>query len=101
MKVEKIPAGKDYTLWLFIKAHLPPSLKAVKDTDGYGKVYAVLRKDWTSHLPFPFDKISRVATVTNDRVELFHPEYFSDFQGILEQYEKTTGEEIILRYWES
>ena len=90
-------------LWLFMQEHLPPSLLAIKMDDGYGEVFGVKVKANTvaARLPVIEWFQDRIATVWHDRVELMHPQYFSDFEAVIQQYEAEYGKEVEFRYWEA
>lgn len=99
MKIEKLKAEKRCELWEFFRENLPPSLRVAKYGNGYGQVMFVRIKERSiaSYLKL-LDQ--GIAIVRDEEVELFHPEYFSDFEDICRRYEMVTGKEVTLRYWE-
>lgn len=99
MKIVKLKHEQQCNLWRFFKEHLPPSLRATSNDDGYGHQYGieVKTRGLRSYVPFS----DGIATVWDDHVELRHPEYFSDFEDIIRKYEAATGKEVEFRYWES
>lgn len=94
MKVERCFRGD--RLWRFFQKHLPSSLVAKDRVNGYGRDYSIeLPKTHWFNLP------DVVARVYETHVELFRPEYFSDFEDICKRYEQETKEEVTLKFWES
>ena len=104
MKIVRLESGHEIPpLWLFMRNNLPPSLLAIKMDDGYGHVYGVKVKSNTlaSRIPIIEWFKERIATVGDDRVELMHPQYYSDFEQIIAKYEEKYGREVEFRYWEA
>jgi hypothetical protein len=99
MKIERLKHGQDHELWRFFREHLPSSLRACKRSDGYGGVYEIEVKERSLASYVPFSR--GIATVSDDTVELRHPEWFSDFEDICKRYEKLTKRKVTLKYWES
>ena len=92
MKVEhpkKVPS-----LWLFAEKHLPPSLKVSRESTGYGYVFGISirpRKGWFTE---------SIATIHDNNVEVFHPQYFSDIEKLVQDYEDLGGGEVTIKLWE-
>ena len=103
MKVEKITAKS--ALYDFFKSRLPDSLEARIVYSGYGSYCSVHAKSheggrgWWVRFKDQFDP--GIATIYARIVELRAPEYFADFEAVCLEYENLTGEEIVLRYWNS
>ena len=91
-------------LWAFVCNNLPSTLRAEKRVIGYGHVLGVYLfqspkpagKHWWSLVDDPM-----IASVHNDEIEIFQPQYFSDFEKITTDYEDMGGEEITIKLWES
>lgn len=104
MKLVRKVAGPGYRqLAAFLRDHLPPSLVVTDEFDGYGiewtvRVNETPPKHWWQRLAW---RAPLVAHVFSNTVSLKRPEWFSDFEQALASYEKETGFEVILEYWES
>ena len=86
----------DEPLWHFLKTVLPPSLECLSRQDNYAQsfyVCAINRRSWFGS--------GEIASVDRLHVRLRAPEYVSDFQDALAKFEKLTGRETTLEYWES
>ena len=104
MKIVKLEHGFEIPpLWLFMQKHLPSSLIAYKEDDGYGHTFAVRVKTNTvaNRLPVANWLTDRIATVWSDSCELFHPQYYSDFEDVIRKYESQYGREVEFRYWQA
>lgn len=97
MKIQR--AEKPGNVWPWLIAHLPTCFRAKESMIGYGVECAVYLSD---HMPGFFggrgDPIALVAGLT---VELYHPEYYSDFSDLLLRFESESGYEPVLKYWAS
>lgn len=92
------------SLWNFIQAHLPASLRAEKIMWGYGHKCFVYASSYRRGIVSRFFECEGdpVAEITFDTVELYHPQYFSDFEDLLRRYEqKQDGRSTTLRFWQS
>ena len=89
-------------LWKWLTERLPSSLEWRQISAGYGYYCAIYRK---GEAPGPllgiFTDGDPVADVCDLEVRLNYPEYFSDFEDLLRRWEKETGIEPTLTYWES
>lgn len=101
MKVTKIRGPGD--MWPFIKSELPASLTTLEIPVGYGYGKFIYRSDYRrGFIDRFFDRIGdAVAQVDGTEVELFHQEYFSDFEALCQKYERNTGYNTHLKYWEA
>ena len=102
MNIEKIDKDTTPGLYAFIKLNLHhSSLSPVKWNDGYGHSYGVkLSNEKSLREFFGFEPKGIVARIDDGMIELFYPEYFSDFELICKKYEEKYGKEVTLRYWE-
>ena len=93
MRLIKINKQQE-TLWKFIIDRLPASLRATKINGGERSLTCgieVKRKnDLIGYLPFTLG----IATVGIESVELRCHELFSLFEGLIKEYEQTTGKEV-------
>lgn len=101
MKIIKLKSEQECKLWEYFEQNLPSSLIAKKYTDGYGYIFGVHVKEGSNFLDRVNPFSDGIATITNSSVELRHPEYFSDFEDIINGYERLTGKEVEFRFWES
>lgn len=90
-RLTKVPA-----LFGWMAPRLPASLKAQVLDAGYGGYGVNARVRGLKHF---FD--APIASIDEDTVTLYAPEYFSDFDALCQQYESETGHTVTLRYWES
>ena len=100
MKIKKLSSKKEEPLWRFFKKNLPSSLCAKEIGDGYGSVMwiEIKRSDnWLNRFN-PFS--DGIASVNSGTVTLRHPEYYSDFEQIIQAYEKESGNEVEFHYYE-
>ena len=113
MKIERIEAKKQQSFAQFVSTHLPHTLAVrgrflSKDIE----VGAIRKKIRTRMVPISCGygqsykceestTFEKIAVISGNHLELFYPEYFSDFEQIIENYERASGQEIIFRYWES
>ena len=91
------------SLWKFVKDTIPKSLTAEEIQIGYGKFQVIYR---IGHKRGIMDRLLEqlgdpVATVGTTTIEIFHPEYFSDFENIAQRYEHATAKEVLLKCWEA
>ena len=116
MKLERLQANKPTQLSVFFERNLPASI-CIKKKGWLSKDYeagiirtttrmTVRRVDcaYGSQLIYeqtPSKTFDKIAVISEDYVELFAPEYFSDFQSVIEKYERATNREVTFRYWES
>lgn len=100
MNLTKLDSKKECALWEYLKDRLPPSLRATKLYYGYSTVYGIEIKERFSLFGYVTGSPG-IATVHHDSIELRHPEWFSDFEGLIASYERQTGKEVDFRYWES
>lgn len=94
---------KSGNLWPWVQQYLPNSLRAEEVAIGYGYRHVVYRARYKRSLA---DKILEnagdvVADISGTTVELYCPEYFSDFEDICKKFEEHTGCTSTLEYWES
>ena len=93
MRLVKISKRPEY-LWEFIMNRLPASLRAIKINGGERSLTCgieVKRKnDVIGYLPFTLG----IATVGTEFVDLKCHELFSLFEGLIKEYEQTTGKEV-------
>lgn len=99
MKVERMDPNKECELWEFVARNLPPTLRARKENDGYGFIMGIEVKERSLKSYVPFTR--GIASVSDNFIELRHPQYFSDFEDIITRYEAATGKEVTFRYWEA
>lgn len=96
MNIEKIVVTE--TLYEFIIQHLPESLEAYQEREGYGLInHICLRpivRKWYGK------QFTTIADVDRHTIKLYHPQFFSDMKRLGELYEEHTGKEVTLRYWE-
>jgi hypothetical protein len=90
-------------LWDWLSARLPSGLEAKDFPIGYGRFAGIYRR---GEAPGFFKRALEfigepVAEVLETEILLNFPEYFSDFEDLIRQWEKETGLEITLSYWES
>lgn len=101
MKIERrVDPG---VLWAWLQSHLPDSLKGHAMPSGYGfRQYIYAGGTMPSFLSrHCFEQIGDpVAEVSGTLVELYHPQYYSDFQNLLQSFEAETKVEPKLVYWE-
>lgn len=74
-----------------------PGLVIKRIREGYGCGYYVYA---AAHVPW-IGRGDPVAALDDDTISLFQTNYFSDMQLLGMAYEKATGHEITLRYWQS
>ena len=92
-------------LYDFLSAHLPKSLcvDVICTGGGYGGGDAVIvevqlkKKNGFLRRDQVIGTIDRASPI----VRLDHPEYYSDIELVLRDYEKETGIEPTLEYWQS
>lgn len=100
MKIER--RVKASALWEWLQDKLPSGLKPVKVSIGYGYAYGLYQPGgepgWVAR---QFDQIGDpVAIVTENCIELHHPQWMSDFEDLLRRYESEKKVEARLIYWE-
>ena len=95
MKLEIIKQAPP--LWKFAEHRLPPSLRAVRKNIEYGGVYAIAAKN--RGLMSIFE--SSVAIITDDTIEIFAPQYYSDFEDLVRDFEAKYKTQIRIKVWES
>ena len=90
-------------MWQWLQSALPRSLQAKQIAQGYGYVQCIYRSGYRRRLiEYTFDALGTiVATVNGTTIELYAPEYFSDFDKLGREYEAQTGYEVTLKYWQS
>jgi hypothetical protein len=90
-------------LWDWLAPRLPSGLEAKDYMVGYGHFCGVYRRgEAPGFFKRAFDMIGDpVAEVCGTELRLNFPEYFSDFEDLLRRWEKETGIETTLSYWES
>lgn len=90
-------------LWTWLQGKLPPSMVAKEIGIGYGLFCGIyLQGRAPSVLARLFESSGDpIASISGNSVELHHPEYFSDFEMLLRRFERETGIEATLEYWES
>lgn len=95
MKVERQTKNPP-PVWSFASDNLPPSLRAVRLEYGYGTVFGICAKvrGLRNMLKDP------VARITDGCIEVYSPEYFSDFEDLARKYESKYKNEIIIKLWE-
>ena len=93
MKVERLRAIP--ILWKFIENNLPPTLRAIRETDVEFYTHGIELRPLK-----PRFFAQRIAVVHNDEVEIFQPQYFSDVEKIVETYERMGGGEVKIKLWE-
>lgn len=87
-------------LWNFIKNNLPLSLIAIKETDGYGGVWAIKVKVDNGFFRRLFEpQIAYVQNYSNTIV-VNHPNYFSDFEDLARKYEEKYKQEVTIELHE-
>ena len=104
MKIERL---RDVPpLYRFIKGRLPKTLEARIYENGYGyecTIHVIAEEEFGTGIYAWFRRLGSrgIAHVYSRSIELRRPEYFADFEALCRNYENETGEEVILRYWES
>lgn len=93
MKVN-IKRAKPPELWIWMKRNPIQGLVPHDVTDGYSTTYAVTMKEAGWFKPV-------IARVWDATVDLNYPEWMSDFEMKLQQYERETGVECTLNVHES
>ena len=90
-------------LWNWIPGRLPQSLVFKKIKQGYGWSACIYRAGYRRGIiDTLFENLGdAVAFVHSNEIELYHPEYYSDFEDLLRKYESETGAETTLKFWES
>lgn len=99
MKLVRLTAFDGVPLWQFVFSHPPRGLRVSRCTSGYGEIYCLELKikSLASYIPFT----NPVAQIHDDVIEVFHPQYMSDIEDLVRAYEKETGREVLVKYWES
>lgn len=101
MKLERHTKPGD--MWEWLRRNLPPSLRAQEIHIGYGVIQAIYQsgysRPWTDR--FFGREGAAIAAVRGTTIEIYRPEYLSDFQDLARSWEISTGYEVTLRYWES
>lgn len=92
----------DDALYNYLRHHLPSSLRVEKVSSGYGYIKLVYRVDCRRTIVNKmFDMQGNpVAQIHWKSIDLFHPEWLSDFEDIIKDFEKEYNEEVTLKYWE-
>jgi hypothetical protein len=100
MKIEKMV--DEWALWNFVRANLPSSLVPMKRGIGYGYVCFIYHHSSTPNLLQRMFGIEGdpIAHVLEESVELYEPQYFSDFEALCQKYESETKRKVTFRYWE-
>lgn len=100
MKLVKKSERQEMQLWDFAKSHLPPSLKAIdRGVGSYGVEYVIGTRQF-----YGVGKDVAIITDCMDGasiLELVSPEYFSDMETMVKQFEAASGKEVIFEYWQS
>lgn len=105
--VRKDPNAGDPAIFQFMRWNLPKTLTCERVCDGYGCDYYVCAKDGrvvasVASTWYPFGWFLRMLKkLPNDRVQLKHPEYYSDFEDVIRKYETQSGKSVIFEYWEA
>lgn len=101
VKVIKIVPNDALARWL--DGVLPPSLVRERLSSGYGYcdyIYAADKRRGVAEKIFSM-RGDPVAYVGFDKVELYHPQYFADFEALLTAYETQHPDRtVVLEYWE-
>jgi len=105
--IRKIPQPGYGALAAFCAKHLPSTLVVrlvVRYVgEGYGFWHEIVVnetppaswwKRWTWKPPL-------VAWIYRCEIELARPEWMSDIQDVVQKYERETGHEVTIEYWES
>lgn len=105
MKLQMKDPKYHHGLMPFIAKCVPDPLIGIYETSGYGywcevRLPGEKHRSWCDKL-FDTDRRELVAKVFDDRVILYHPQYFSDFQSLITEYEENTGKEVTLECWQS
>ena len=97
MKIQRY--NGEHAFWRHVRRVLPKSMYAVVTQEGYGTTFHVTLREsaegWRGLFPGP-----KIADVKDDFIELYQPQYFSDFEDIIRSYESKTGNNVTLKFWE-
>jgi hypothetical protein len=102
MKIIKhiaVPDKKINNLIEYVEKNVPESMYLTSIWEGYYNIYVIKLKEKQKYLGF-FSGPT-IAEIESNRIKLYYPEYYSDFEKIGIEYEKNTGKEVTLIYWES
>jgi hypothetical protein len=99
MKVSKRSTEDRLENW--VAGRLPPGLVFKRMPVGYGYASHVYIR---GHEPTGLRRIfgdtgDPVAHIGVDGIDLYHPQYFSDFEDLVRAYEAETDDEVELRVW--
>ena len=95
MKTQRLVSAPKLHKWA---ERNPPSGMVVKKYyEGYARAHYVYAK---ANAPW-IGRGDPIAELLEDEIMLFHTNYFSDMQRLAEAYEKESGHEITLKYWQS
>lgn len=98
MQVNKLWKAPDF--WEWIKKNVPPSMVAREYACGYGSYYGIYQRG-TAPLTGIFGYGDPIACVDEfeRKVNLYSPEYFSDFEDLLRRFEAVSKQGTTLNYW--
>ena len=96
MKIVTLKKDNTPSLYEFIKNAKNFPFKTVRDDTGYGVLYPVVTK-WKL---FGYNTGDIIAKINCCYIELYYPEYFSDFENLCKEYENKFNKEVTLKYWE-
>ena len=95
MKVERQINSPD--LVTFARRNLPESLAVDSYSTGYATCYCIYQKGTAPWI----GRGDPVAEIDAANIALFHTNYFSDMEKLALAYERETGHEVTLKYWQS
>ena len=107
MKIIRRQDGDQVELWQFFQENMPGAMIATIRRDEYGGQYGISMRSASDAGRtrrilgiFPITDYDRVAIVEWNTVYLYAPQWYSDFEDIIERYEELTGQGVEFHYWE-
>ena len=95
MKVER--QLRDPRLCAWALSNPPSGMRVKRVVEGYAYGYYVYPQ---ADVPW-IGRGHPIAELYSGEIHLFEPNYFADMERLAQAYERETGHEITLKYWQS